>query len=117
MRECVSFEGCEPFKENLFIKKGSNQLKPRRFFPKLEVLINPLRLTRLKQKNIIQCSDDIIMFRYTCSNYGMFHQMRVDCGKEFNPTLGMKKIYSNLRSRQDISCYRQTQSKQVIFFL
>ena len=37
--ECVSFEGCEPFKENLFIKRGSNQLKPGRFFPKFEVLL------------------------------------------------------------------------------
>ena len=57
------------------------------------------------------------MFRYTCTNYGMFHQMRVDGGKEFCLSLGLQEIYSNLRSRRDISCYRQTQSKQVIFFL
>ena len=57
------------------------------------------------------------MFRYTCTNYGMFHHMRVDGGKEFYLSLGMQEIYWNLRSRQDISCYQQTQSKQVIFFL
>ena len=47
----------------------------------------------------------------------MFYQMRVDGGKEFYLSLGMQEIYSNLRSRQDISCYRQTLSKQVMFFL
>ena len=57
------------------------------------------------------------MFRYTCTNYGMFHQMRVAGGKEFYLSLGMQEIYSNLRCRQDISCYRQTHSKQVMFFL
>ena len=46
----------------------------------------------------------------------MFHHMHVDGRKEFYLSLGMQEIYSNLRSREDISCYRQTQSKQVIFF-
>ena len=60
------------------------------------------------------------MFRYTCTNYGMLHQIRVDCGKEFYLSLEMQEIYSNLRSRQDVSCYRKIQSKQImltIFFL
>ena len=51
------------------------------------------------------------MFRYTCTNYGMFHKMSVDGGKEFYLSLGMQVIYSNLTSRRDISCHRQTQLK------
>jgi len=47
----------------------------------------------------------------------MFHQMRVDGGKEFYLCLGMQEIYSHLRSRQDIRCYQQTQSKKVTILL
>ncbi|XP_066930020.1 uncharacterized protein [Clytia hemisphaerica] len=52
------------------------------------------------------------IYRQTCTDYGMFHQIRVDGGKEFYLTLGMQDIYGHLRSRQDIAKYRQTQSKQ-----
>ena len=47
----------------------------------------------------------------------MFHQFRVDGGREFFLCLGMQEIYGHLRSRQDIMCYRQTQSKEVSHFL
>ena len=43
----------------------------------------------------------------------MFHQVRVDCRKEFFLTLGMQEQFSHLHSNQDIYPYRQTQSKQV----
>lgn len=51
--------------------------------------------------------------RKTCTEHGMFHQVRVDGGKEFYLCLGIQEIYCHLRSRQDITCYRQTQSKKV----
>uniref|UniRef100_A0A7M5V8Y1 Integrase core domain-containing protein n=1 Tax=Clytia hemisphaerica TaxID=252671 RepID=A0A7M5V8Y1_9CNID len=50
--------------------------------------------------------------RESCVSYGMFHQLRVDHGKEFYLMLGMQEIFENLRSRGDIQCYRQTESKK-----
>ena len=47
----------------------------------------------------------------------MFHQLRVDGGKEFYLTLGMQEPFSDLRSRQDIAAYRQTESKMVCFLV
>ena len=52
-------------------------------------------------------------FRKTVLEYGMFDQIRVDCGKEFYLYLGMQEIYRNLRNDQTIAPYRQTQSKKV----
>lgn len=52
-------------------------------------------------------------FRKTAIQYGMFHQIRVDGGKEFYLTLGMQETFSGLRNREDILPYKQTQSKKV----
>ena len=52
-------------------------------------------------------------FRRTLLTHGMFHQVRVDCGREFYLLLGMQEHLQDLRSRTDIASYRQTQSKQV----
>jgi len=46
----------------------------------------------------------------------MFHQVRVDCGTEFYLTLGMQEIFKELRSKLDIRCYQQTESKKVIVY-
>ena len=43
----------------------------------------------------------------------MFHQIRVDCGKEFYLMLGMQDYLKHLRNRNDIPSYRQTESKKV----
>jgi len=43
----------------------------------------------------------------------MFHQLRVDGGKEFHLSLGVQEQFADIRSRNDIEPYRQTQSKQV----
>jgi len=43
----------------------------------------------------------------------MFHQVRVDGGKEFYLSLGIQETFANLRSNQNIAPYRQTQSKKV----
>lgn len=51
--------------------------------------------------------------REAVTSFGMFHQIRVDGGREFFLMLGMQEIYREKRSRQDIDPYRQTQSKQV----
>ena len=53
----------------------------------------------------------VSIFRESCVSYGMFHQLRVDHGKEFYLMLGMQEIFQDLRSRGDIQCYRQTESK------
>lgn len=45
--------------------------------------------------------------------YGMFHQIRVDGGKEFYLTLAMQEMFAGLRSREDIFPHKQTQSKKV----
>ena len=45
----------------------------------------------------------------------MFHQIRVDCGKEFYLMLGMQDYLKHLRGRDDIPSYRQTESKKVWF--
>ena len=44
--------------------------------------------------------------------YGIFHQIRVDFGREFYLVLGMQEHFQELRSRKDIAPYRQTQSKK-----
>ena len=46
--------------------------------------------------------------------YGIFHQIRVDFGREFYLVLGMQEHFQELRSRKDIVLYRQTQSKEVM---
>ena len=46
--------------------------------------------------------------------YGIFHQIRVDFGREFYLVLGMQEHFQELRSRKDIAPYRQTQSKKVM---
>ena len=56
-------------------------------------------------------------FRKIVEDYGMFYQVRTDCGKEFYLTLGMQEMYSHLRNRDDIRSYQQTQSKKVNFLL
>ena len=61
--------------------------------------------------------DEITIFMCACTNYGMLHQIRADSEKDIYFSLGMQKIHSKLRSRQDISHYQQTQSKKVIFIL
>ena len=47
--------------------------------------------------------------------HGMFHEIRIDCGKEFYLMLGMQDMFQHLRNRTDVQCFRQTQSKKVIF--
>ena len=49
--------------------------------------------------------------------FGMFHQLRVDGGKEFYLILGIQELFSDLQSRQDIAEYRQTKSKMVCFLV
>ena len=46
--------------------------------------------------------------------HGIFHQIRVDFGREFYLVLGMQEHFQELRSRKDIAPYRQTQSKKVM---
>ena len=46
--------------------------------------------------------------------YGIFHQIRVDFGREFYLVLGMQEYFQELRSRTDIAPYRQTQSEKVM---
>ena len=53
------------------------------------------------------------VYRKVAIEFGMFHQVRVDHGKEFYLILGMQEIHQDLRNRQDIPPYRQTQSKKV----
>ena len=43
----------------------------------------------------------------------MFHQVRVDEGKEFYLTLAMQEQHEHLRNRDDVVSYRQTESKKV----
>ena len=45
--------------------------------------------------------------------HGIFHQIRVDFGREFHLVLGMQEHFQELRSRRDFAPYRQTQSKKV----
>ena len=46
--------------------------------------------------------------------YGIFHQIRVDFGREFYLVLAMREHIQELRSRKEIAPYRQTQSKKVM---
>ena len=46
--------------------------------------------------------------------YGIFHQIRVDFGREFYLVLAMREHFQELRSRKEIAPYRQTQSKKVM---
>ena len=46
--------------------------------------------------------------------YGIFHQIRVDFGREFYLVLGMQEHFQEPRTRKDIAPYRQTQSKKVM---
>ena len=55
----------------------------------------------------------VIFSRNAALNHGMFHQVRVDGGREFYLILGIQEIFSHLRNNQDIQPYKQTQSKQV----
>ena len=43
----------------------------------------------------------------------MFDQTRVDNGREFYLMLGMQELRKELRRNQNISSYRQTQSRKV----
>ena len=43
----------------------------------------------------------------------MFHQIRVDGGREFFLSLGIHEQLSHLRSNQKLLPYRQTESKRV----
>ena len=58
-----------------------------------------------------------LSFREIALTYGMFHQVRVDGGKEFYLTLGIQEQFSHLRSNEDLLPYRQTQSRKVRFSL
>ena len=53
-------------------------------------------------------------YRNALLAYGIFHQIRVDFGREFYLVLGMQEHFQELRSRKDIVPYRQTQSKEVM---
>ena len=44
--------------------------------------------------------------------YGIFHQIRVDFGREFYLVLAMQEHFQERRSRKEIAPYRQTQSKK-----
>ena len=43
----------------------------------------------------------------------MFHQIRVDVGREFFLSLGIQEQLSHLRNKQELLPYRQTESKRV----
>jgi len=53
------------------------------------------------------------LYRRVATQYGMFYQLRVDGGREFHLSLGVQEHFADMRSRNDIVPYRQTQSKQV----
>lgn len=44
----------------------------------------------------------------------MFHQLYVDCGKEFYLIPGIQEQFAGLKSCKDVLPYKQTQSKKVI---
>ena len=46
--------------------------------------------------------------------YGIFHQIRMDFGREFYLVLGMQEHFQELKIRKDIAPYRQTQSEKVM---
>ncbi|XP_066926470.1 uncharacterized protein [Clytia hemisphaerica] len=50
--------------------------------------------------------------RKSALEHGMFHQVRVDCGKEFYLMLGIQELYAHLRGDNSMLPYRQTQSKK-----
>ena len=58
-----------------------------------------------------------LSLRKIALTYEMFHQVRVDGGKEFYLTRGIQKQFSHLRSNEDLLPYRQTQSRKVRFSL
>ena len=45
----------------------------------------------------------------------MFNQIRVDYKREIYLMLGMQELHKELRRNQNISSYRQTQSRKVYF--
>ena len=53
-------------------------------------------------------------YRNALLAYGIFHQIRVDFGREFYLALGMQEHFQELRSRKDIAPYRQTHSRKVM---
>ena len=53
-------------------------------------------------------------YRNALLAYGIFHQIRVDFGREFYLVLGMQEHFQELRSREDIAPYRQTHSRKVM---
>jgi len=56
----------------------------------------------------------IAFFRKALLEHGIFHQIRVDHGKEFYLVLGMQEQLQHLRNNNtEIIPYQQTQSKQV----
>jgi len=61
-------------------------------------------------KNNLTIYDEI--YRRACADNGLFHQIRVDMGKEFYLTLGMQEQFQEYRNRLDIAPYRQTESKK-----
>ena len=54
------------------------------------------------------------MIRNALLAYGIFHQIRMDFGREFYLVLGMQEHFQELKIRKDIAPYRQTQSKKVM---
>ncbi|XP_057290186.1 uncharacterized protein LOC130612862 [Hydractinia symbiolongicarpus] len=61
-------------------------------------------------KNNALIYDEI--YRKAAIDYGIFHQVRTDCGKEFFLILGIQEHFQHLRGRSDILPYKQTQSKK-----
>ena len=53
-------------------------------------------------------------YRNALLAHGIFHQIRMDFGREFYLVLGMQEHFQELRSRKNIAPYRQTQSKKVM---
>ena len=47
-------------------------------------------------------------------SYGMFDQIRVDNSINFYLMLGMQELHKELRRNQNISSYRQTQSRKIL---
>ena len=50
-------------------------------------------------------------------SYDIFNQIRVDYKREFYLMLGMQEPHKELRRNQNISSYRQTQSRKVYALL
>ena len=55
-------------------------------------------------------------FRKSMPQYGIFNQLRVDCGEKFYLSLLIQEPLRDLRNDHTISPYGQTQSKNVSIF-